>query len=273
MRRTRMDPARPALSLRVVRLRRRAPAAQPGGAFDRMNLLLLGGAALAKDPRHFELLNVARQLHEEGKSEFAVVAAQTACEVYAEVAIAELLKPRQLGEIGELIPELPGGYSLMDKRGQTLFHALTGRSIQRAAFGRTTGDTSSAGTLSCIRARNRPTTRRSRRSGRRRPSSLSRRRVDGRRIAARRLLVGEGATRAGWVAGGHGRASVTPPPDAPRAPFAAVRAGALPKALPPGPLRPVDVHEKTPPVAGLYRVARARIELATPRFSVVCSTN
>jgi hypothetical protein len=63
-----------------------------------MNLLLLGGAALAKDPRHFELLNVARQLHEEGKSEFAVVAAQTACEVYAEVAITELLKARRLGD-------------------------------------------------------------------------------------------------------------------------------------------------------------------------------
>jgi len=98
-----------------------------------VSLLLLFGNN-ARDPRHFELLKIARRLLDEGKREFAVVAAQMACEVYAELAVTDLLKARQLGELEEVIPDLLGGYSFMDRRGQRLFHALTGRSIQQAEF-------------------------------------------------------------------------------------------------------------------------------------------
>jgi HEPN domain-containing protein len=94
-------------------------------------LLLLTGE---RDPRHFELLKIASELRERGQREFAVIAAQMACELYAEVALTELLKARHIGELEEVIPDLLGGYNLMDRRGQRLFHALTGRSIQQADF-------------------------------------------------------------------------------------------------------------------------------------------
>lgn len=95
-----------------------------------MSLLLLLNNP--RDPRHLELIALARQLCDEDKPDLAVVAAQTACEVYAEVAIRDLLKARELGEFEEVIPELLTGYSLMDRRGQRVFHALTGESIQRS---------------------------------------------------------------------------------------------------------------------------------------------
>jgi hypothetical protein len=97
-----------------------------------MSLLLLFNQP--RDPRHLELIALAQQLCKEDKSELAVVAAQTACEVYAEVAIRRMLQERELGEFDEVIPELLTGYSLMDRRGQRVFHALTGESIQRSAF-------------------------------------------------------------------------------------------------------------------------------------------
>jgi hypothetical protein len=98
-----------------------------------MSLLLLLNNQ-PRDPRHLELIALARQLCEEDKSELAVVAAQTACEVYAEVAVREMLQKRELGEFEEVIPELLAGYSLMDRQGQLVFHALTGESIQRSPF-------------------------------------------------------------------------------------------------------------------------------------------
>ncbi|HEU5141532.1 MAG TPA: hypothetical protein VFU04_00070 [Solirubrobacterales bacterium] len=52
--------------------------------------------------------------------------------MYAEVAMRDLLKARELGEFEAVIPELLTGYSLMDRRGQRVFHALTGESIQRS---------------------------------------------------------------------------------------------------------------------------------------------
>jgi hypothetical protein len=97
-----------------------------------MSLLLL--LSNPRAPRHRELIALARQLCDEHKVDLAVVAAQTACEVYAEVAIREMLKARELGEFEEVIPELLTGYSLMDRRGQRVFHALTGESIQHSAF-------------------------------------------------------------------------------------------------------------------------------------------
>jgi len=97
-----------------------------------MSLLLLFNNP--RHPRHLELVALARQLCEEGKTDLAIVAAQTACEVYAEVAIREMLKAHDLGEFEGVIPELLTGYSLMDRRGQRVFHALTGANIQHSAF-------------------------------------------------------------------------------------------------------------------------------------------
>jgi hypothetical protein len=87
-----------------------------------------------RDPRHLELLALARQLRDEERTDLAVVAAQTACEVYAEVAISEMLRGRELGKFEEVIPELLTGYSLMDRRGQLVFEALTGHKIQQASI-------------------------------------------------------------------------------------------------------------------------------------------
>ena len=92
-------------------------------------LLLLAGP---RDPRHLQLLALARNLCEEGRTDLAVVTAQTSCEVYAEVAIREMLKARELGEFEDVIPELLSGYSFMDHRGRRVFHALTGESVQRS---------------------------------------------------------------------------------------------------------------------------------------------
>ena len=94
-------------------------------------LLLLNGP---RDPRHLELSALARQLREEERSDLAVVAAQSACEVYAEVAVREMLRARELGEFEDVIPDLLPGYNLKDRRGQRVFHALTGTSIQSAKF-------------------------------------------------------------------------------------------------------------------------------------------
>ena len=47
---------------------------------------------LFDSPRHFALLELAERLRERGEAEFAVVAAQTASEIYVELAIVELLK-------------------------------------------------------------------------------------------------------------------------------------------------------------------------------------
>ena len=89
---------------------------------------------MSSDPRHFALLESAQQLFQRGQLEFAVVAAQTACEVYVELAITELLRARQLGPFEDVIPQLLNGYSLMDSRGRKVFAAVTGREVQQAAF-------------------------------------------------------------------------------------------------------------------------------------------
>lgn len=98
-----------------------------------MSLLLLLNSN-PRDPRHLELLKLAQQLCEEDRPDLAVVTAQTACEVYAEVAIREMLRARKIGEFENVIPELLSSYSLMDRRGRRVFHALTGESIQRSEF-------------------------------------------------------------------------------------------------------------------------------------------
>lgn len=95
-----------------------------------MSLLLLFNNP--RSPRHLQLLRLAKELHGEGRADVAIVTAQTACEVYAEVAIREMLRARKLGEFEAVIPELLNSYSLTDRRGQQVFHALTGKSIQRS---------------------------------------------------------------------------------------------------------------------------------------------
>lgn len=97
-----------------------------------MSLLLLLNQA--RDPRHKQLFKLARELLEDEKPGLAVVTAQTACEVYAEIAIAEMLKARSLGEFEDVIPKLLSSFSLKDKRGQAVFHALTGEHVQQADF-------------------------------------------------------------------------------------------------------------------------------------------
>ena len=87
------------------------------------------------EPRHFALLRTARDLLDRGDYQFTVVAAQTACEVYVEVALSELLRRRpEFGPLGEVIPDLLTSYSLMDGRGRRVFAALTGHRVSDADF-------------------------------------------------------------------------------------------------------------------------------------------
>src|SRR5215203_1731870 len=92
------------------------------------------------DPGHFELLDYAEGLAKRGVMDrngamFAVIAAQTACEVYAEVAIGELLArralPPQLEE--SMLDRL--NFSMRDRRElETLGRASPGSESQNQDF-------------------------------------------------------------------------------------------------------------------------------------------
>ena len=86
--------------------------------------------------RSVEFRRMARTSLQDGNYEFAVIAAQTAAELYMEHALSEMLRRQQLGSIGEIIPALLSGFSMRDKRGQLVWNALTSEEIQRQSFWR-----------------------------------------------------------------------------------------------------------------------------------------
>jgi hypothetical protein len=88
----------------------------------------------AMRPWHDDLLDRARRLAEDGEHEFAVVAAQIACELFAEQVFSALLVARGLSEIEEPLAKLVRGFNLSDARTRDLYVALSGVRIQDEPF-------------------------------------------------------------------------------------------------------------------------------------------
>jgi hypothetical protein len=100
------------------------PAAPAGGYVAPPPLVHL------REARHDELLRTARDLLSHGHYDFAVIAAQTACEVYVGQAIGELIRRHVRDPLREVIPSLVRGYG-MTRGGNApaLWEALTGVKI------------------------------------------------------------------------------------------------------------------------------------------------
>jgi HEPN domain-containing protein len=96
------------------------------------SLFAVPTGSLLAPPRHFEFYELAEKLFHQGEHRFAVVAAQTACELYLEVAVTELLKARLEAPFDALIADLLGTFSMRDQRGPKVWEALTGERIQQA---------------------------------------------------------------------------------------------------------------------------------------------
>lgn len=92
------------------------------------------------------ILTTARQLHEAGVHEAAVVAAQSACEVACEWAIARLLLRRGAGYLHKCLDEMVGSYNLTG-RVCHLYVALSGDRVQDQPFW--------AKLTECVKLRNR----------------------------------------------------------------------------------------------------------------------
>jgi hypothetical protein len=85
-----------------------------------------------EEPRHFELERLAHQLAATGQHDLAVVVAQTACEVFTELAVSRLLERNRLGGLGRILSDSVRVWSLADDRGgQRIFNELTGSQIQQ----------------------------------------------------------------------------------------------------------------------------------------------
>lgn len=97
-----------------------------------LSLFVVPSGSLLAPPRHFEFYGLADELFRRGEYRFAVVAAQTACELYLEVAVTELLKARLQEPFTSLIPDLMHTFSMLDQRGPKVWRALTGQRIQAA---------------------------------------------------------------------------------------------------------------------------------------------
>lgn len=91
--------------------------------------VMVGPREAQFDGRHFTLFDLAWKLIDDGQPEFAVVAAQTACELYTELAVNKLLRARDLGDLGEAVGSmLPRTFSLDNDRHHRIFRALTNKS-------------------------------------------------------------------------------------------------------------------------------------------------
>lgn len=73
---------------------------------------------------------LAERLYDDGHYDFAVVAAQTACELLAEGAIQFAVSRHATEPLAQVIPDLLTSYALLDERGQNVWKAATGRSIR-----------------------------------------------------------------------------------------------------------------------------------------------
>jgi HEPN domain-containing protein len=84
-----------------------------------------------ESPRHFELLKSAADLGEAGHRASAVVAAQSAVEVYVERVMTDLARRLAPVEVGEAALALVRSFTLMNKQERGLFNALVARSTER----------------------------------------------------------------------------------------------------------------------------------------------
>jgi hypothetical protein len=92
-----------------------------------------GQAGTPESPRDFELLTIAGEFIHAKRFDYAVIAVQTAVEIYVEQRLAMILEWRNLGPLGEVITRtlLRPPYNLRDDRSRTLWTSLTRDEIQR----------------------------------------------------------------------------------------------------------------------------------------------
>jgi hypothetical protein len=72
----------------------------------------------------------AERMYDERHYDFTVVAAQTACELLIEGAIQFAVSRHASEPLAQVIPDLLSRYSMLDRRGQKVWKAVTGRSIR-----------------------------------------------------------------------------------------------------------------------------------------------
>jgi hypothetical protein len=98
-------------------------------------MLLLWG--MMNPPFHSALLETARRLIDQGKEgdhEMAVVTAQTACEIRAEMAMTAAFARRGIEYLDDAVSDMLPSHSLANTRVRALDTALTGDEIQASPF-------------------------------------------------------------------------------------------------------------------------------------------
>ena len=77
------------------------------------------------DSAIFELRRVSDRLLDDGHPDFAVIAAQTACEVFMEFIVRDILLSRSPTPLAELLPQLVRGFSPSSRQTQSVWTALS----------------------------------------------------------------------------------------------------------------------------------------------------
>jgi hypothetical protein len=80
-----------------------------------------------------QLFRLAEDLYDQGHYNYAVVAAQTVCELVVEGAMQWAVSRHATERLAKVVPELLSTYSMRDSRGPKVWHALTGRKINEPA--------------------------------------------------------------------------------------------------------------------------------------------
>lgn len=89
---------------------------------------------LMQRQRWLELRMLAKDLHQAAEEHgLAVIVAQTACEVFVEATIADLIRKRN-DPLADALGEMLRGYSFMDDRSRAVWRALTGESVEQQPF-------------------------------------------------------------------------------------------------------------------------------------------
>jgi hypothetical protein len=83
---------------------------------------------------HRMLLEISKELLRQKYYGAALVIAQTACEVFVEVAIATILKSKGLESLDQSLKDFVQNYNLANQRNRKLYVALSEDNIQRESF-------------------------------------------------------------------------------------------------------------------------------------------
>jgi hypothetical protein len=108
---------------------RRLAGLTPGSTVVRFGL----APGLLREARHFELLANARELLDDNRCEFAIIASQIAVEIYTELAVTALVERLGLDAFGAAVLDTIDGYGPHRRRVQALWNALTADTIQQRA--------------------------------------------------------------------------------------------------------------------------------------------